>query len=125
MPQVQIGSRLPASCRPSTVRAKEVHHDSMESPPILKVSAPRCARMCHNTWRENEQEAIMWSMVSSSWLHRKQCSAASNPCLRFLSAVQCLRRTASQRKIFTRRGAHLPQICLQSGTRWEAEWSAM
>lgn len=43
---------------------------SREASPTCEASALRTARMVHHTCLENEQEAMMWSMVSGSWLQR-------------------------------------------------------
>jgi hypothetical protein len=47
------------------------HQARMDSPPLSVALAPSLARMFHRTCLEKEQEAMMWSIVSGSWSHKK------------------------------------------------------
>jgi hypothetical protein len=55
----------------------ECYQESRVSPPTREASAPRVARMFHHTCLEKEHDAMIWSIVSCSWSHRKQWSSAS------------------------------------------------
>jgi hypothetical protein len=46
------------------------HHARRVSSPTQDASAPSTESMVHQTWRENEQEATIWSIVSGSWSQR-------------------------------------------------------
>jgi hypothetical protein len=73
--------------------------------------------MFHHTCLEKEQEAMMWSMVSGSWSHKKQCSLASNPCQALLFAVQWRFHSAIQRKILNCNSAHVAHSRSHPGVR--------
>jgi hypothetical protein len=46
------------------------HQVSQLSAPICDASEPRVAKTIHQICRENEQVAMMWSIVSGSWSQR-------------------------------------------------------
>jgi hypothetical protein len=62
---------------------------------------------------------MMWSIVSCPWSQIYHSSLASRPRLALLSPVQCLRFSATQRKILTRWGAQVFQINLCPGIAME------
>jgi hypothetical protein len=47
--------------------------------PTWLASTPSDARIFHHTCLDYEHDARMWSMVSASWSHKKQLSAAESP----------------------------------------------
>ena len=72
-------------------RLKCVHRCCKERVFALKEQLqPREFITPHQICLVKEQWTRMWTLVSFSWSQRRQCSCASSPCQRRLSAVQIL-----------------------------------